>query len=120
MAACMSARIREPRTNCKAVGRRSPLQTDDGSVWCRCRQKRKETSTTVVATTDIPPHVTFGPYPCGLDFSIRTSDQPSSEMVVKVSENLYDQTVDTFFSLNLICMTRLWIFSCLRICVMNV
>ena len=51
------------------------------SPWVCC----DGSEVTVVASTDIPVHVTTGPYPGGLDFGARTSDHQATDKVVKVS-----------------------------------
>ena len=51
------------------------------SPWVCC----EGAEVTVVASTDIPAHVTARPYPGGLDFGARTSDHQAVDQVVEVS-----------------------------------
>ncbi|XP_070190300.1 PR domain zinc finger protein 13-like [Littorina saxatilis] len=72
--------LRKQPVDTLGTGRNSPKRAKV-SPW-RCS---REGDVTVVAATDIPAHVTAGPYPGGLDFGARTSDHQPAGNVIKVA-----------------------------------
>ncbi|KAK7494523.1 hypothetical protein BaRGS_00014176 [Batillaria attramentaria] len=49
-----------------------------------CCKGHYDADVTIIAATDIPAHVTAGPYPGGLGFASRVTDEAVADTIIKV------------------------------------